>query len=55
VHADPLERGVAVAHHVHRVRVTAQPLGHRVGEQRLVLHHQDAHPPRVTARAFPRR
>jgi hypothetical protein len=25
-----------------------QPLGHRVGEQPLVLDHQDPHPPMVT-------
>jgi hypothetical protein len=47
VDADAFQRRSAVVDHVHGVRVAAQPLGHRVGQQRLVLDHQDPHAPMV--------
>jgi len=48
VHAEPLECRAAVVHHVHRVGVGAQAVGHRAGEHRLILDHQDPHGSMVT-------
>ena len=48
VHVEEFQGGAAVVGQVHRVRVAAQPFGHRVGQQRFVLDHQNAHPDMVT-------
>jgi hypothetical protein len=48
VYADAFQGGTAVVRQVDRVRVTAQPLGHRVSEQGFVLDDQDPHASMVT-------
>jgi hypothetical protein len=57
VDAEALQRGPAVVDHIHCLCVAAQPLGHRIGQQRLVLDYQDSHSSIVTdgdiSSAFP--
>jgi hypothetical protein len=50
VDVEPLERGAAVVDHVDGVRVAAQPLRDRLGQQLLVLDHQNPHAPIVPRR-----